>query len=144
MISATRRFSPASSRPSIRSRAVASIHSGEIDTAAARDALPERIDQKVGWLRDGAGNRLEDLELSAWLAFAQVTDDAAGVAGAVAQMFEVGTDQVLESPLTLIGSPDEIGERLHERRERWGYSYHLIPGDQARAFAPVVAAPTGT
>src|SRR5262249_9881276 len=28
----------------------ASIHSGEIDTASAHDALPERIDEKVGWV----------------------------------------------------------------------------------------------
>jgi alkanesulfonate monooxygenase SsuD/methylene tetrahydromethanopterin reductase-like flavin-dependent oxidoreductase (luciferase family) len=121
----------------------ASVHSGEIDTAAGQDALPERIDQKIAWLRNGAGDRFDDLELNAWLAFAQVTDDSAGVAGLVAPMFDVEPDQLLESPLMLIGSPAEIGERLHERRERWGYSYHVIPGDQARAFAPVVAALTG-
>jgi len=45
--------------------------------------------------------------------------------------------------VALIGSPDEIGERLNERREPWGYSYHVITGDQARAFAQVVAALTG-
>jgi probable F420-dependent oxidoreductase len=121
----------------------ASVHSGEIDAAAGQDGLPERIDQKIAWLRDGAGDRFDDLELNAWLAFAQVTDDSAGVAGLVAPMFDVEPNQLLESPLTLIGSPDEISERLHERRERWGYSYHVIPGDQARAFAPVVAALTG-
>jgi probable F420-dependent oxidoreductase len=121
----------------------ASVHSGEIDAAAGQDGLPERIDQKIAWLRDGAGDRFDDLELNAWLAFAQVTDDSAGVAGLVAPMFDVEPNQLLESPLTLIGSPDEINERLHERRERWGYSYHVIPGDQVRAFAPVVAALTG-
>jgi alkanesulfonate monooxygenase SsuD/methylene tetrahydromethanopterin reductase-like flavin-dependent oxidoreductase (luciferase family) len=121
----------------------ASVHSGEVDAAAAQDGMPERIDQKVAWLRDGAGDRFDDLELNAWLAFAQVTDDNAGVAGLVAQTFDIESDQVSESPLILIGSPGEISERLHERRERWGYSYHVIPGDQARAFAPVVAALTG-
>jgi probable F420-dependent oxidoreductase len=121
----------------------ASVHSGEIDAAAGQDGLPERIDQKIAWLRDGAGDRFDDLELNAWLAFAQVTDDSAGVAGLVAPMFDVEPNQLLESPLTLIGSPDEISDRLHERRERWGYSYHVIPGDQVRAFAPVVAALTG-
>ena len=53
----------------------ASIHSGEIDTAAAQDSLPERIDEKVGWVREGAGDRFDDLELNAWLAVAEVTDD---------------------------------------------------------------------
>jgi hypothetical protein len=58
-------------------------------------------------------------------------------------MPDVEPNQRLESRLILIGSPGEIGERLHEHRERWGYSYHVIPGDQARAFAPVVRALTG-
>ena len=38
----------------------------------------------------------------------------------------------------------EIAERLHERRERWGYSYTVIPGDKAHDFAPIVAELTGT
>ena len=50
---------------------------------------------------------------------------------------------VLASPLSLIGSADEIGERLRERRERWGYSYTVVPGDKAHAFAPIVAELTG-
>src|SRR5258706_8254500 len=48
----------------------ASIHSGEVDTHAAHDAMPERIDQKVEWLREGAGARFEHIQLNAWLAAA--------------------------------------------------------------------------
>jgi hypothetical protein len=33
---------------------------------------------------------------------------------------------------------------LQERRERWGYSYHCLPGDKAHDFAPLVAELTGT
>ncbi|WP_334144714.1 TIGR03621 family F420-dependent LLM class oxidoreductase [Rhabdothermincola sp.] len=121
----------------------ASIHSGEIDAEAARDALADRIDQKVHWVKEGAGERFGDLELNAWLAVAQVTDDSAGFASLLAPGFGTEPASVLESPLTLIGSPTEIAERLHERRERWGYSYHVIPGEQARVFAPVVGALSG-
>ena len=46
----------------------ASIHSGEIDSAAAQDGAPERIDEKVEWVKDGAGDRWDDLEINAWLA----------------------------------------------------------------------------
>jgi probable F420-dependent oxidoreductase len=121
----------------------ASIHSGEIDTAAARDALPERIDEKVVWVREGAGDRFDDLELNAWLAVAEVTDDATAIGQVLAATFEVDAKTALASPLTLVGSPSEIDERLHERRERWGYSYHVIPGDKARDFAPIVGSLTG-
>jgi probable F420-dependent oxidoreductase len=122
----------------------ASIHSGEIDTAAAHDALPERIDEKVGGVRDGAGARFEQLELNAWLAVAQVTDDSATAAEGLGAVFEADPKDVLASPLTLVGDVAEIVDRLQERRERWGYSYTVVPGDQAHAFAPVVAQLTGT
>jgi probable F420-dependent oxidoreductase len=122
----------------------ASIHSGEIDTAAAQDAMPARIDEKVAWVQEGAGDRFPDLELNAWLAVAEVTDDASGIADALGQIFGVDPGVALGSPLNLIGTPTEIGERLQERRERWGYSYHVIPGDKAHDFAPIVAALSGT
>jgi probable F420-dependent oxidoreductase len=122
----------------------ASIHSGEIDVAAAHDALAERIDEKVAWVRQGAGARFDELELNAWLAIAEVTEDAAGLAEALAPGFESDAKSVLSSPLSLIGAPAEVEERLHERRERWGYSYHVIPGDKARDFAPIVARLAGT
>lgn len=122
----------------------ASIHSGTIDADAAQDALPDRIDAKVARVREAAGKRFDDLELNAWLSVAQITSDTAAVAGAVAEVFSAEPEDVLASPLALIGSEAEVGDRLRERRERWGYSYTVIPGVEARAFAPVVAALTGT
>ena len=122
----------------------ASIHSGEIDTAAAHDALPSSIDAKVARVREVAGDRFDDLELNAWLSVAQVTDDPASFAALMGELFEADPDEVLASPLTLIGTAAGIGDLLAERRERWGYSYTVIPGDQLHAFAPVVAALTGS
>ena len=46
--------------------------------------------------------------------------------------------------MTMIGSRSEIAERLHERRARWGYSYHVVQGPDVEALAPVVAALSGT
>jgi hypothetical protein len=122
----------------------ASIHSGEIDTAAAHDAMPARIDQKVEWLRAGAGARFDDIEINAWLAAAEITDDTEGVAEVMGQLFSADPKDVLASPLTLIGSVAECADRLIERRERWGYSYITIPADKAHDFAPLVQKLTGT
>jgi len=121
----------------------ASIHSVEVDTAAAHDAMPERIDEKVGWLREGAGARFDRIEINAWLAAAEITDDTAGMADLMGQLFSAEPKDVLASPLTLIGSVSECADRLRERRERWGYSYTVIPGEKARDFAPLVAQLTG-
>lgn len=120
----------------------ASIHSGEIDQAAAHDALADRIDEKVGWVREGAGERFDGLELNAWLATAELTDDPA-VAEAVAALFGTDAEGLRASPLALVGGAGEVADMLHERRDRWGYSYHVIPGDRAHVFAPTVADLTG-
>lgn len=121
----------------------ASVHSGEIDGAAALDAMPARIDEKLQWVKEGAGERFGDIEVNAWLSVAEITDDPDGVASGVAELFGVGPDEVTASPLVMIGTVDGLGDVLQQRRDRWGYSYHVVPGDRARAFAPLVAALTG-
>jgi probable F420-dependent oxidoreductase len=121
----------------------ASIHSGAIDADAALDGMAERIDEKVAWVREGAGDRFDDLELNAWLAFADVTDDYDGTAALLGELFGVDPARAGDSPLVLFGTTAQITERLEERRDRWGYSYHVIPGDKARDFAPLVANLTG-
>jgi probable F420-dependent oxidoreductase len=121
-----------------------SIHSGEIDTAAAHDTLPERMDKKLAWVREGAGDRFDNIELNSWLAVAEVTEDPAAFAEILAGVFDTDAKSVLESPATLIGSISECAERLRERRERWGFSYYSIPGDKAHDFAPLVSELTGT
>ena len=57
----------------------------------------------------------------------------------LAGVFAATAADVLASPLTLIGSISECAERLHARRDRWGYSYTVIPADKALDFAPLVA-----
>jgi hypothetical protein len=42
-----------------------------------------------------------------------------------------------------VGTLGEIAEQLHRRRERWGYSYHVVPGDAAAEMAPLVAELSG-
>jgi len=122
----------------------ASIHSGEVDTAAAQDSLASRFDEKVAWVREGAGDRFDSLEINAWIAVASLTDDGDAFAEAVAPLYETDAASVRSSPLTLIGSVEEISQMLHDRRERWGYSYIVLPGAQARELAPIVEALAGT
>lgn len=126
-----------------------SIHSGEIDTAAAQDGLPERIDEKFAWAAEGAARRTdglgpEDIEYNAWLAAGEITDDRDGMAELLAAMFDVGASMGLSSPMVLVGTVAQVADDLRERRERWGYSYTVIPGASAAAFAPVVGELTGT
>ena len=68
-----------------------SIHSGAIDADAARDAAADRFDRKVGWVREGAGDRFDDIELNVLVFFASVTDDRAGLAAGVAPGRDIRT-----------------------------------------------------
>lgn len=122
----------------------ASIHSGVADGASARDGLPASIDEKLSWLRDGAGPRFDALELNAWLSVAAVTNDAASIAERLSARSGAAPEEVLQSPLVLVGSEEEIVDRLHARRERWGYSYFVVQGPKVHEFAPIVARVTGT
>ncbi len=119
-----------------------SIHSGEIDAEAARDGLADRMDRKFEWVAEGAGDRLEDLEFNAWVPVVAVTDDADAVAEMVAPGFGLTPEQAseaLESPMALVGTEDEIAERLEQRRDRWGFSYFVVQNEAAETLAPIVA-----
>lgn len=65
--------------------------------------------------------------------------DAAERAGDAVPTAGQGLDTFLDSPVILVGSPDQIAEELLERRRRWGLSYYVISFYDLEAFAPVIA-----
>jgi hypothetical protein len=115
------------------------VPSGVIDARAAADATAAATDRKVTWLRDAAGDHFDDLELNALVFAVIITDDAAGTAANMAPLFGVEAQDVLEMPHALIGTVDEICERLHAHRERWGFSYFVVQEAAIDAAAPIVA-----
>ena len=58
--------------------------------------------------------------------------------------FGAGPADVLDTPHFLIGTIDQIVEALLERRERYGISFVILPGEVAEEFAPVVERLSGT
>jgi probable F420-dependent oxidoreductase len=121
-----------------------SIHSGAIDADAARDAAADRFDRKVGWVREGAGDRFDDIELNVLVFFASVTDDRAGLAAGVAPMFGIDPTDVLTTPAVVAGTVDEICASLEVNRDRWGVSYVVFQQDAIEAMAPVVERLSGS
>ena len=108
------------------------------DADSARDALPDSIDEKFEWIRAAAGERFDDLEFSAWLSVGRVTNDAPSLGERLSAQFGAPAAVVLESPLILAGTIDEIIDRLERRRARWNYSYLVVPQPATHDFAPVV------
>jgi hypothetical protein len=108
--------------------------------------MADRMDRKVEWVKEGAGDRWEDLEINAWVPVVAITDDANAVAEMVAPGFGLGPEDAmsaLDSPMTMVGTEDEIAERLEARRDRWGFSYHVVQNESALTLAPLVARLTG-
>jgi probable F420-dependent oxidoreductase len=102
--------------------------------------------QKVAWVKQAAGARLEALEFSLYMMYVAVTNDRRGAAQQMAEEWdEVGfsIDQVLQSPHTVIGTVDEIVTDLQQRREHYGFSHIVISDDKIDAFAPIVERLTG-
>jgi probable F420-dependent oxidoreductase len=95
--------------------------------------------QKLGWVRAGAGARFDSLELHALIQAVVVTDRRTPAADQLASRFRVTRELVLETPYVLLGTIDEIGDTLEQRRERFGISYVTVFERDVEAFAPVVA-----
>jgi len=110
----------------------------------APNASPERTREKVGWVREAAGDRFEDLELNALIGFVMITDDAPSIAEAMAPHFGIEAADALHIPLALLGTVDEMCEELQWRREAYGISYWSIEADCWDQLGPLVSKLTGT
>ncbi len=120
------------------------LRAGALSGEQAADSVAEMIDEKVGWIREGAGARFDEIELQIRYFFAAITDDRRGLAEAVAPGFGLEPDAVLDAGLTCVGNVDEICDQLVARRERWGVSSVVFGDDNFEAFAPVVERLAGT
>lgn len=120
------------------------LRAGAVTNDAAADSVAEMIDQKVEWIREGAGARFDDLELQIRYFFAAITDDRKGLGEAAAPAFGLEAEVALESGIACVGTVDEICDQLLARRDRWGVSYIVIGDDLYEAFAPVVERLAGT
>jgi probable F420-dependent oxidoreductase len=120
------------------------LRAGEITGDALQTSLAAETAKKVGWIREGAGARFDDLELQVRYFIAAITDDARGMADAVAGAAGTTADDALASAVALIGSVDAVCDTLIQRREEWGVSYVVLGHDTFEAFAPVVARLAGT
>ena len=105
----------------------------------AEDTTAAATERKIAWVREAAGERFPEIELNAVVSDVVPTIDTAGEAARLADRYGVSPTEILDSPLILVGSIDEMVERLLERRERFGISYLVVTEPNMDALAPVVA-----
>jgi probable F420-dependent oxidoreductase len=112
--------------------------SGMIGPDGVRSSSEELTQKKVGWIREGAGDRFDELEIEIGAYFTFVMDDAKPVVENFAAMFGFSEAEMLTHPHTLFGSVDSICEELERRRELHGISYVTVGEDAMIPFAGVV------
>jgi probable F420-dependent oxidoreductase len=95
--------------------------------------------KKIRWIKEGAGDRFDELEIEIGAYFTFVMDDPAPVLGPFSQSFGLTEDEMRSHPHALFGSVDTICEELERRRELHGISYITVGLDNMESFAPVVA-----
>ncbi|MBV9896574.1 MAG: TIGR03621 family F420-dependent LLM class oxidoreductase [Chloroflexi bacterium] len=94
---------------------------------------------QVATVREAAGPRFQDLELSVFASRVEVTDNRGAAAEQLGAQLQLTRAQVDASNSFLLGSVDSIVDQLQERRERLGISYVMVFAAAMDAFAPVVA-----
>jgi probable F420-dependent oxidoreductase len=115
------------------------LAAGAVDAEALQTMTAEAVDQKVGWVREAAGRRMDEIEMSIRSFFVQVTNDRGAAADVLSRGLGFEPEAVLATPFALIGTTDQIVDDLLLRRERWGFSYVLVGAADVDDFAPVVA-----
>jgi probable F420-dependent oxidoreductase len=115
------------------------MRAGIIGEPSGPTATAEATHRKLGWIREAAGDRFDDLELQVRIHLAQITDDRPGLSALTSPFFGLTVEEGLVTPHALAGSVAEIVEQCQARREEFGISYIGFSLDVMEAMAPVVA-----
>jgi probable F420-dependent oxidoreductase len=103
--------------------------------------LAETIAEKIGWIRQEAGARFDNLELSlvGSVVIAENRREAAERLVHARGWDGLSAEKVFEMPSIFIGSVDQIVEEMQGRRERYGISYYVVSDSSLEMVAPIVA-----
>jgi probable F420-dependent oxidoreductase len=124
-----------------------SLPEGKVTATTPADQTPERVREKVSWVRaaaEKAGRDFGAIELQSLSFVLAITDKPQGLREALAKSSGMTVEQVADCPLFLTGSAAEIQDRIAKRREQTGISYLVIQGgdmEQVERFAAEVMAP---
>ncbi len=107
-------------------------------------------EEKIGWVREAAGPRFDEIELNIYPSVTGITvtdhahDEAAKVADRLRARtgLDVDPDELLESPHIFIGSIEGLTEKFRMLRERLGISSIMV--GEIDELAPIVERLAGT
>jgi probable F420-dependent oxidoreductase len=118
--------------------------SGVLGADGVRQSAELSTREKIGWIREGAGDRFSQIQIDIGVYYTVVTDQAERVAAEIGSHYGLTAREMIEHPHALIGSVGSICDELVRRQETYGVSYWGIGADAAGDFAPVVERLSGT
>ncbi len=98
-------------------------------SARGADPTDATLEQKIAWIKEAAGERETELELSQTIFDLEITDSETPLVSQTGGWF------VPKRPL----SSEQAVAHLLEQRERYGFSYLQVSTQQMENFAPVLA-----
>ncbi|OBK64264.1 F420-dependent oxidoreductase [Mycobacterium colombiense] len=109
----------------------------------------QEVRRRVELVRGAAGDRFAALELESSPYAVEITNTTNEALERWAARLrvvvpEVAPESLRDHPNVVVGSVDEVVERLQERRETVGFNYITVLRRQLDEFAPVVARLSGT
>ena len=116
---------------------------GKLGPTSVASSTAAETANKVQWVREGAGDRFDTLELEIGAYFVAVSDQQMSAAEAIGARMGASGPDILASPHAFIGSVDTICDTIMERRERLGMSYITVGQRYIDEFAPIVARLSG-
>jgi len=107
------------------------------------DATEAAFATKLSWIKSAAADRFPGLELNTLVQAVIISDDRDSAARTLAAQWkqpgeDLAADQLLVSPLVLIGSVDEIATTVQRRRDQLGISSITVFERDLDSFAKVI------
>jgi probable F420-dependent oxidoreductase len=102
------------------------------------DISSKAASRRFGWVREGAGGRLQQIELGLRIFAASVTERPEATAAELGRRWQLGATELLDSPYALIGSVDGITDGILKRRREFGATYYTWNEPEMEKMAPIV------
>ncbi|MBM3741567.1 MAG: TIGR03621 family F420-dependent LLM class oxidoreductase [Actinobacteria bacterium] len=115
-----------------------SLKDGVVNAETISEMSAEAVTEKVDLVKKTAALRMSQVELNIRTFLVSICDSAKEAIEGTANMFKVAPELVANSPFALMGPPAKIAEDLLARRDRWGFSYIIVGGEDVENFAPVI------
>ncbi len=107
-------------------------------------ASGDRLAEQLSWVREAAGDRFPEIELSVMVHQLIAASDVDSTALSIAEAAGTTKARTLDSPHVLVGPPERMIDTLVARRELLGLSYVVFRGVHLEDVAPVVTQLAGT